>query len=153
MANSSSPLFEVESEIVTYVPTSTSLSFPDPIPDQPGTIAYATIPIPLDPQPLVGITSRLFSVLCSVSAAAVGNGKGVLTFRIGQAAPSLNDFNYEIPMSSLISSDIASPFLISFTGLVKSLAGQIPRLYISKVATTDTTTYNVEYVRINSKSL
>jgi len=154
MANSSTPLFEVDTEIVTYVPTSTGLTFPDVIPTGPDNISYQTIPIPQDPQPLVGVTSRLFSVLCAVSASDIGNGKGVLVFRIGQAEAGLNDFQYDIPMSTFLNSDNPSgPYVISFTGLVRSLAGQSPRLYIAKIATTDTTVYTVQSVRINSKAL
>jgi len=154
MANPSAPIFEVDTDIVTYTPTSTGLTYPDVIPAGPANISYETMPVPLDPQPLLGVTSRLFSVICIVSASAVGNGKGLIVFRLGQAAPNPTDFQYEVPMSPLLNSDQdPNSYLISFTGLVKSLPGQIPKLYIEKTATTDTTTYNVESLIIKSKTL
>ena len=154
MANPSTPIFESDTEIITYIPT--GVAFPDPIPNG-GTISYLTMAPPMNPQPIGGpATSRLFSIVCVVSAANIGNGKGILTFRIGKANPSNNDFIYVLPMSGFINSDLppAGPgYLISFTGLVKSLPGDIPRLYITYGANTDTTTYDVESIVINYKVL
>lgn len=157
MANPSIPLFEPDTGIITYIPTPVNLSFPDPIPNVGG-LVYNLIPVPQDPQPLIpggGSVSRLFSVVCSISAANIGNGKAVIVFRIGQAAPNFNDFIYTIPMSEFINSDLppVPGYLISFTGLVKSLAGQIPKLSIAKEASTDTTDYTIVNIITNFKVL
>ena len=145
LASAGIPLYEQDTEIVVTEGTPTNLSFPDPVPNQPQNIAYTIVPpAPPSPNPVnnAAVISYIISCTISISWATVGDKSSSLTFRLGGGTNiSVQDYLYVVPMAPVI--DIGLPGIISFTGLVRVLPGQLPKLYIQCTPNTDTTAYSV----------
>lgn len=143
-------LYEANTEIISVEPTLGSLTLPDPIPDFPQFLTYNIN----SGDPMNAGGSYLVSCKTTVGLSNIGSGVGDIIFRVGGSATSINnqDYIYVVPMLPYIQSGNAAA-VISFTGLVRTLSGQFPKIFVSVDPGADTTDYEVQQIIVNYKTL
>ena len=151
MANSTTPMFEPDTSIVTVTPT--LLSFPDVIPAEPSSLIYTVVPVSTDPVSYSKLNTYIVSCRVSITASSIGNGKGVIQFRLG-GLDGINsrDFIIQCPTGPWINTGVTG-YLFTFTGLVSTLPTNPLKLYIFKFDNGDTTTYSIDAITANYKVL
>jgi hypothetical protein len=143
MANTTTPLFEPDTSVVTVSPTSPSLSFPDQIPIYPSELTYHIKDI-FTGESIFPIFSYLVTVELTVITEDVASLQNMLSVRIsGSDASTDRQLIVQYPTLPWINTQI-QPWLLTTSGLVQTLSTEPLDLYISVAKETDTTKYYID---------